>query len=134
MVTFKNGTAYEEVKVFGAKQEFQNAKRDTLDIVVSSDQLTLDEAKALWQDTDATSEFTITYEEEVDGEIVTKTGVYINYTLPMELKVDTLNGVEVIHIKLAQMSALEIAQAAQAEEIELTQAALVEALAMIGGE
>lgn len=134
MVTFKNGTAYEEVTVYGAKQEFQSAKRDTLDIVVSSDQLTLDEAKALWQDTNATSELTITYEEEVDGEIETKTGVYINYTLPMELKVDTLNGIEVIHIKLAQMSALEIAQAAQAEEIELTQAALVEALAMIGGE
>lgn len=117
MVTFKNGTAYEEVKVFGAKQEFQNAKRDTLDIVVSSDQLTLDEAKALWQDTNATSEFTITYEEKVDGEFVTKTGVYINYTLPMELKVDTLNGIEVIHIKLAQKSELELTQEEQSNII-----------------
>ena len=117
MVTFKNGTAYEEVKVVGAKQDFQNAKRDTLDIVISSDQLTLTAAKALWQDKDVTSEITIDYKEEENGILVDKSSVHINYTLPMELKVDTLNGVEVIHIKLAQKSELELTQEEQSNII-----------------
>ena len=102
MVTFANGLNFETTVIYAVPADFQGAKRDTLDIVIPSDKITLDEAKAIWQNADATSEITITYEELVDGKTVTKTGVHINYTLPMALTLDMLNDKQVVHIKLAQ--------------------------------
>lgn len=122
MVTFKNGSSYNEVAIYGAKTTYQSAERDTLDIVLSAEDITLDEAKKLWQNADATSEITIDYSDEE----TTKSSVHINYALPMALTLDTLNGVEVVHIKLAQKSQLELTQEKQAQDIDDVNAALCE--------
>lgn len=129
MVTFKNGSSYNEIAVYGAKETFQDAQRDTLDIVLSAEDITLDEAKKLWQNADATSEITIDYSDEK----TTKSSVHINYTLPMALILDTLNGVEVVHIKLAQKSQLELTQEKQAQDMDDVNAALCELAEIIAG-
>ncbi len=133
MVTFANGLNFETTVIYAVPADFQGAKRDTLDIVIPSDKITLDEAKAIWQNADATSEITITYEELVDGKTVTKTGVHINYTLPMALTLDMLNDKQVVHIKLAQKSALELTQEKQAQDMDDVNAALCELAEIIAG-
>lgn len=129
MVKFKNGSSYNEVAIYGAKTTYQSAERDTLDIVLSADDITLDEAKKLWQNADATSEITIDYSDEE----TTKSSVHINYTLPMVLTLDTLNGRQVVHIKLAQKSALELMQEKQAQDMDDVNAALCELAEIIAG-
>lgn len=129
MVTFKNGSSYNEVAIYGAKTTYQSAERDTLDIVLSAEDITLDEAKKLWQNADATSEITIEYTDEE----TTKSSVHINYTLPMALTLDTLNGRQVVHIKLAQKSALELTQEKQAQDMDDVNAALCELAEIIAG-
>lgn len=129
MVKFKNGSSYNEIAVYGAKTTYQSAERDTLDIVLSAEDITLDEAKKLWQNADATSEITIDYSDEE----TTKSSVHINYTLPMALTLDSLNGVEVVHIKLAQKSQLELTQEKQAQDIDDVNAALCELAEIAAG-
>ena len=129
MVKFKNGSSYNEVAIYGAKTTYQSAERDTLDIVLSAEDITLDEAKKLWQNADATSEITIDYSDEE----TTKSSVHINYTLPMVLTLDTLNGRQVVHIKLAQKSALELTQEKQAQDIDDVNAALCELAEIAAG-
>ncbi len=126
MITFANGTTLETIAVYGGTMQYQNAQRATLEIVASADVLSLDEAKTLWQKTAATAEMTVT----TDGE----TSVHLNYTLPVELKLNELDGAEVVRIKLAQQSALELAQEKQAQDIEDANAALCELAEIIGGE
>lgn len=126
MITFANGTALETIAVYGGTMQHQNAQRATLEIVASADALSLNEAKMLWQNSAATAEMTVT----TDGE----TSVKLNYTLPVELKLNELDGAEVVRIKLAQKSALELAQEKQAQDIEDANAALCELAGIIGGE
>ena len=133
MVTFANGLNFETTVIYAVPADFQCAKRDTLDIAIPADKITLDEAKAIWQNSNATSEITITYEELVDEKTVTKTGVHINYTLPMALTLDVLNGERVVHIKLAQKSAMELTQEKQAQDMDDVNAALCELAELIAG-
>lgn len=125
MVTFKNGIQLETVAVYGGMETFQAAQRRTLEIVVSSELLTLDEAKAIWQDSGATSEMTI----ESDGQ----TSVQLDFTLPVSLTLNTLNDIPVVRMKLAQKSALEIEQEKQAQDMDDVNAALCELAALIDG-
>ena len=125
MVTFKNGTQLETVAVYGGTETFQAAQRKTLEIVVSAELLTLDEAKAIWQDSGATSEMTI----ESDGQ----TSVQLDFTLPVSLTLNTLNDTPVVRMKLAQKSALEIEQEKQAQDMDDVNAALCELAALIDG-
>ena len=129
MITFKNGSSYNEAAIYGAKTTYQSAERDTLDIVLSAEDITLDEAKKLWQNADATSEITIDYSDEE----TTKSSVHINYTLPMTLTLDTLNGRQVVHLKLAQKSQLELTQEKQAQDMDDVNAALCELAEIIAG-
>lgn len=124
MVIFANGTTLETIAVYGGKVEHQNARRSYIEIVCAADKLTLGEAKALYKDSAATAEITV----EADGE----TSVHLDFTLPVELKLSELDGTEVIRMKLAQKSALELAQEQQAEELAITQMAILELAA--GGE
>ena len=133
MVTFANGLNFETTVIYAVPADFQGAKRDTLDIAIPADKITLDEAKAIWQNSNATSEITITYEELVDEKTVTKTGVHINYTLPMALTLNVLNGEQIVHIKLAQKSALELTQEKQAQDMDDVNAALCELAELIAG-
>lgn len=126
MITFANGTTLETIAVYGGTMQYQNAQRATLEIVASVDVLSLETAKALWQDNAATAQMTVT----ADGE----TSVLLDYTLPVELKLNELDGAAVVRIKLAQKSALELAQEQQAQDIEDANAALCELAEIIGGE
>ena len=125
MVTFNNGKQIETVAVYGGTETFQAAQRKTLEIVVSTELLTLDEAKAIWQDSGATSEMTI----ESDGQ----TSVQLDFTLPVSLTLNTLNDTPVVRMKLAQKSALEIEQEKQAQDMDDVNAALCELAALIDG-
>ena len=126
MVTFANGRQLETIAVYGSSMSFQNAQRRTLELVVSADKITLDEAKSIWKDAEMTTEITIT-----DGN---ETSVHLNYTLPVELKANSLDGVDVVRIKLAQKSDLEIAQEKQATDIAACEAAIIDIGELLGGE
>ena len=125
MVTLKDGKQVETVAVYGGMETFQSAQRKTLEIVVSAELLTLDEAKAIWQDSGATSEMTI----ESDGQ----TSVQLDFTLPVSLTLNTLNDIPVVRMKLAQKSALEIEQEKQAQDMDDVNAALCELAELIAG-
>lgn len=125
MVTFANGTQLETMAVYGGSMSFQGAQRSTLEIVTAADSITLDAAKGLWQNAAATAEMTVS-----DG---AETSVHLNYTLPVELKANTLNGVDVVRIKLAQKSVLELIQEKQAQDIEDANAALCELAEIVAG-
>lgn len=125
MVTFNNGKQVETVAVYGGMETYQSAQRRTLEIVVSAELLTLDDAKAIWQDSGATSEMTI----ESDGQ----TSVQLDFTLPVSLTLNTLNDAPVVRMKLAQKSALEIEQEKQAQDMDDVNAALCELAALIDG-
>lgn len=131
MVTFSNGKSFDTVRIMGGSETYQGQQRRTLAISIAADLITLDEAKALYKDADTLSEITT----ETDGEI----GVQLNYTIPVELKQHTLSPtedstLEVITIKVAQKSALEIAQEKQAVDISACEAAILDIGAMLGGE
>lgn len=131
MVTFSNGKSYDTVRIMGGSETYQGQQRRTLAISIAADLITLEEAKALYKDADALSEITT----ETDGEI----GVQLNYTIPVELKQYTIrptedSTLEVITIKVAQKSALEIAQEQQAADISALDAAVLEIGELLGGE
>ena len=133
MITFKNGNAYGTKSILGGTANYQSAERETMDIIIPAENITLEEAKAIWQDPEATSEITITYKEEVEGQAVERAAVHLNFTIPMALTLDTYNGVECVHIRLAQMSVLEIAQAKQAQDMDDVNAALCELAELVAG-
>ena len=126
MITFANGRQLETIAVYGSSMSFQNAQRRTLELVVSADKITLDEAKAIWKDAAMTAEITITDSNEAS--------VHLNYTLPVELKANSLDGVDVVRIKLAQKADIEIAQEKQATDIAACEAAIIDIGELLGGE
>ena len=126
MIIFKNGKQLETTAVYGGTETYQSAQRKTLELVVSADELTLDEAKAIWQDSNATSEITV----EDNGE----SSVQLNFTLPVSLTLSQMDGAGVIRMKLAQKSALEIMQERHGEDISALDAAILEIGELLGGE
>ena len=126
MIIFKNGKQLETTAVYGGTETYQSAQRKTLELVVSADELTLDEAKAIWQDSNATSEITV----EDNGE----SSVQLNFTLPVSLTLSQMDGADVIRMKLAQKSALEIMQERHGEDISALDAAILEIGELLGGE
>lgn len=147
-VTFADGTTICCAKsAFCNTMEHQGMKRKYLEMYFNSSDIALSELKNIYTNANMTSEITtkMTYtaEEQITNEdnttstqLVEKTSeqVHLNMTMPVSLGYSTQpDGTELVAMRLAQMSDMEIMQAQQAEEIELTQAALIEALAMIGG-
>ena len=140
MITFANSKSYEQVSVLGAVQSFQGQLRNTLSMKFRSTDITLSEATELYKDADALKEISIeeNYTEngtDIDGNSVeierTRSSVQLNFTLPVELtlsteKISPQESAEIITIKVAQKSALEIAQERQAVDIQDTQVALME--------
>lgn len=123
MITFANGQTFNTIRIFGAKKTYQGMERDTLAISIPFTDITLDEAKTLWKSAEATAEITITTDEQ--------TNVLLNYSMPIELVVEPLEvsdkeSVEVVTLKLAQKSDLELTLEAQAVDIQDTQVALME--------
>lgn len=123
MITFTNGQSFDTVRIIGAKRNYQGMERDTLEIAIPSSDITLEEAKKIWKDSELTKEIAVTYDDV--------TSYLLNYSLPIELivqnlKVSETETVEVVTLKLAQKSDLEITQEAQATDIQDTQVALME--------
>lgn len=147
MITFANGKSYETIRIMGGWDNYQGQQRETLAISIDHDLISLDEAKELYKNPDTLSEITITtkytVEEVVDGEKKevekTETNIQPNFTIPVELTLSELETdvgqmTEVVTIKVAQKSILEIEQEKQAADINDTQLALIEIASMIGGE
>lgn len=126
MIIFKNGKQLETTAVYGGTETYQSAQRKTLELVVAADELTLDEAKAIWQDSAATAEITV----EDNGE----SSVQLNFTLPVSLTLSQMDGADVIRMKLAQKSTLEIMQERHGEDISALDAAILEIGELLGGE
>lgn len=148
MITYANGKSYEQVSVLGAVQSFQGQLRNTLAMKFRGTDITLAEATELYKDADALKEISIveTYMEngtDIDGNSVeierTRSSVQLNFTLPVELtlsteKISPQESAEIITIKVAQKSALEIAQERQAVDIAVCEAAIMEIGELLGGE
>lgn len=148
MITFANGKSYEQVSVFGAVQSFQGQLRNTLALKFLATAITLAEATELYKDEDALKEISITetYNEpglDSEGHTVyierTRGSVQLNFTLPVELtlstdKISPTESAEIVTIKLAQKSALELAQERQAVDIAACEAAIIDIGTLLGGE
>ena len=148
MITFANGKSYEQVSVLGAVQSWQGQLRNTLAMKFRGTDITLAESTELYKDADALKEISIveTYMEngtDIDGNSVeierTRSSVQLNYTLPVELtlsteKISPQESAEIITIKVAQKSALELAQERQAVDIAVCEAAIMEIGELLGGE
>ena len=148
MITFANGKSYEQVSVLGAVQSFQGQLRNTLAIKFLATAITLAEATELYKDEDALKEISIseTYTEpglDSEGHTVdierTRGSVQLNFTLPVELtlsteKISPTESAEVVTLKLAQKSALELAQERQAVDIAACEAAIIDIGTLLGGE
>lgn len=136
MVKFANGKQIETVAVYGGNMPFQNATRETLEFRVSTENATFDVLKELYTDSAALSEIEImeTAVNENGEAVITAQSLQLNFTLPVELALRDIDGVQTWCMKLAQKSELELAQEKQAADINDTQLALIEIAAMIGGE
>lgn len=148
MITFANGKSFEQMSVLGAVQSFQGQLRNTLAIKFLASAITLAEATKLYKDAEALKEISIVEnftEEGTDSEgnpveiERTRSSVQLNFTLPVELtlsteKISPQESAEIITIKVAQKSALEIAQERQAVDIAVCEAAIMEIGEMLGGE
>lgn len=131
MITFTNGQSFDTIRIIGAKRNYQGMERDTLEIAIPSSDITLEEAKKIWKEPELTKELAVTY----DG----VTSYLLNYSLPIELIVQTLKvseteTVEVVVLKLAQKSELEIAQEKHATDIAACEAAIIDIGELLGGE
>lgn len=125
MVTFKDGRKINTISAIGGAETFQAAQRKTLEFVISADELTLDQAKAIWKDSELTSEMTV----EHGG----ASSVQLDFTLPVALTLLELDGQEVIRMKLAQKSALEIMQEKHSADITALDEAILEIGELLGG-
>lgn len=136
MIKFANGKQIETIAVYGGKQTFQNANRETLEIRIAEVNTDFNELKKLYTDSTALSKIEImetTTDENGETKISTQS-LQLNYTLPMELALREIDGVQTWCMKLAQKSAIEILQEQQAADINDTQLALIELAELIGGE
>ena len=112
MITFKNGTTFETTNNIGSSIQYQAAKRNTLEFHIPKDSATFDSLKAVYTDTEALSEITVTTSEA--------TSLHTGYTMPVEMGLKTVDEAEVWYIKLAQKSELEL----KVEKLEAAVAAL----------
>lgn len=140
-VKFKNGVELITIAVYGSTMTFQNANRDTLEFRIAEDKTNFEQLKALYTDSEALSEIEITeivkYIDEEGNEVEKEEKSYhLHYTISVELSLKQINSESVWCMKIAQKSALEIAQDKQAEDINDTQLALMELADLIiaGGE
>ncbi|MDE6727908.1 MAG: hypothetical protein K2J80_08215 [Oscillospiraceae bacterium] len=135
MVKFANGKQIETIAVYGDPMTFQNAYRETLEFRIATENATFDELKGIYTDSAALSEIEITetaVNENGETEI-TAHSLQLNFTLPVKLALEDVNGEQTWCMKVAQKSELEIAQEQQAADINDTQLALIEIATMIGG-
>lgn len=135
MVKFANEKMIETIGNYGSRMEFQNAYRETLEFRVSTDAATFDELREIYMDPNALREIEITeiaVNENGEPEI-TAQSLHLNYTIPVELALRDVDGMQMWCMKVAQKSELEIAQEQQAADINDTQLALIELAGIVAG-
>ena len=128
MVKFANGTTLDTIGVYGGEMTIQSAHRRTLEILVAKDKATFEELSALYSDAAALDSITT-----IDDENPSSTNLHLHFTIPVSLGLRDIDGEQVWCMKVAEMSALELAQAQQAADINDTQLALIELADMIAG-
>lgn len=146
-ITFANGTMIETgFAPIGSTATFQSAYRKTLELRLPVSEISFEEIKALYTDSTAMSEITVTEwgkqqqadpensEQTVEVDVVVGQSLHLNFTLPMELTFKNVDGTDLWCAKMAQKSAVEIAQEKQATDIAACEAAIIDIGELLGGE
>ena len=115
-ITFKNGEKLDVNAIWGRKEVFQNANRDTLEMRISATDDIFENLKSIYTDKNTLSEISVE-EKDNDGN-VTASSFHTDYTLGMELGLKSIDGTEMWIMKVARKSEIEIMQEQQAIEIE----------------
>ena len=129
MIKFANGTTYDTIGVYGGEMTLQSAKRRTLEICISKDEATFEELSALYSDAAALD--AITTIDDVD---TSSANLHLHFTIPVSLGLKDFDGEQVWSMKVAEMSALELAQEKQATDIAACEAAIIDIGELLGGE
>ena len=125
MVTFKNGRSVKTIAVYGGSVIFQQANRDSVEIIIPADELSLEEAKTIWQDSEVTAEITVT-----DGDT---TSVKLDYVLPVSLTMIQMDEQNVIKMKLGQKTYIERLADQHTADISVLDSAVMELGEILGG-
>ena len=128
MVIFANNKTYNAIGVYAGEITLQGAHRRTLDICVSKNDATFEELSELYSNTEALDSITT-----VDNEDSSISNLHLHYIIPVSLGLKDLDGEQVWSMKVAEISALELAQAVQAADIANHEAALIELAEIIAG-
>ena len=125
MITFLNGKSFETINIFGSKTLYQGQQREILQIDIEANKISFDEAKDIYTSVECLKEITVSADDNKY--------LYLDYVIPIELVYTSkrkLYGMDddtnVISMKIAQKSALEITQDHQATDIANIEAALIE--------
>ena len=129
MIKFANGTTYSAIGVYGGEMTHQSARRRTLEILIATDKATFDELSALYSDTAALDSITT-----IDDENPESANMHLHFTIPVSLGLKDFDGEQVWSMKVAEMSALELAQEKQATDIAACEAAIIDIGELLGGE
>lgn len=146
-ITFANGKMIETgFAPIGSTATFQSAYRKTLELRLPVSEISFEEIKALYTDSTAMSEITVTEwgkqeqidpenpEQTVEVDVVVGQSLHLNFSLPIELTLKDVDGTDLWCAKMAQKSALEIAQEKQATDIAACEAAIIDIGELLGGE
>lgn len=146
-ITFANGKTIEtDFAPFGADTLYQSAYRKTLELRLPTSEISFEEIKALYTDSTAMSKITVTEwgkqqqadpensEETIEVDNIVGQSLHLNFSLPVELTLKNVDGTDLWCMKMAQKSAVEIAQEKQATDISACEAAIIEIGELLGGE
>jgi hypothetical protein len=141
MIILANGKSYNTVAIFSSSQNFQGQNRDVWEIHFSAEEYSLEEISGLYNDpspfsnikiyeeatklNEETGEYEVVKDEE--GNIVYNfLSEWNDYTLPISLVMQNIDGQERYCLKLSQLSKLEQDQAQQGEDILLVSECILE--------
>lgn len=146
-ITFANGTKIEtDFPPIGGTTTFQSAYRKILELRLPVSEISFEEIKALYTDSTAMSEITVTEwgkqtqkdsenpEQTIEVDVVVGQSLHLNFSLPMELTFKNVDGTDLWCAKMAQKSDLEITQENQATDIAACEAAIIDIGELLGGE
>ena len=119
-VTFADGTVVQCAKsAFCGTMEHQGMKRKYLEMYFNSEDIALSELKSIYTNPNLTSCITTKFINDVGGTEQTSEHVHINMTIPVSLGYNTqTDGTELITMRLAQRSDMELMQERQAAVLE----------------
>ncbi len=123
-IEFANGFIIDSATVYGGSEQYQQAIRNTLQIEAPAEAISFDDLKALSQNKDALSRIVIT-DKESGGSFT-----YHDYILPMMISFTNKEGKDVISMKIAQKSTIEMEHEQKMNEMQM---AMIELAGMVAG-